>query len=36
MKRVIIKGEEFILDTEEDIDEDTLNEISNNKGEEED
>ena len=34
MKNVMIDGEEFILDSNEDIDEETLNEISNNKGEE--
>ena len=30
----MIDGEEFILDSNEDIDVETLNEISNNKGEE--
>lgn len=34
MKKTVIDGEEFILEDEEDIDEETLIEISNNKGEE--
>lgn len=34
MKKTVIDSEVFILDDEEDIDEETLIEISNNKGEE--